>query len=267
MRNLSEIKSTIILKMLLIVIVVSLLAGSCSDRGNKTDKSDLIPEKELISILTEVHIADGLLLLPKTRSIYSERDSVLNYIDIIEGHGYTKETMDITMKYYFIRKPKKLIRIYDQVLEKLSAMESYYTKESEKTPFIFENLWTGNSFYYLPDPAGDDSLSFDMKLDKPGTYKLTFTVTLFPSDQSFNPHFTAYLCYPDSIETGKRTYLPSINYIKDGQPHTYVISQETHVNSFYYLKGWLYDCENYRDDLERHVRIENISLTFTLNVI
>ncbi|MCJ7446426.1 MAG: DUF4296 domain-containing protein [Bacteroidales bacterium] len=266
MRSRSEKNSNIILKILLSGIVVSLLACSCSDRSSKTDHNDLIPEKTLISILTEVHIADGLLFLPKIRSTYSERDSVANYVDIIERYGYSKETMDRTMRYYFIKKPKKLIRIYDRILDKLSEMETYFTKEEDNTRSLFEDQWTGNSSYYLPDPTGNESVSFDLKLDKPGTYTLTFTVTLFPSDQSFKPHFTAYLCHPDSIETGKRIYLPAINYIKDGYPHTYILSKEIDVNSFAHLKGWFYDYENCRDDWQKHVRIDNISLRFILNV-
>jgi len=267
MRNLPETRSIMILKVFLPVIIISLLAGACVDKGNKPDKRNLIPEKDLISILSDVHLADGLLLLPKIRSMYSEKDSVMNYIDIIEGHGYTKEAMDRTMKYYFLWKPKKLIRIYDRVLEKLSELDSYYTRESEKIPFIFENLWRGKSSYCLPDPAGNDSMSFDLKLDKPGTYKLTFTVTLFPTDLSVNPHFTAYLCHPDSVGTGVRTYLPAIDYIKDGQPHTYTISQDTQVNTYYHMKGWFYDCGNLKDEMMKNVRIENISLTFTLKII
>ena len=36
----------------IIMIMFSLLAGSCSSRKNKLDKKNLIPEKELVSILT-----------------------------------------------------------------------------------------------------------------------------------------------------------------------------------------------------------------------
>lgn len=266
MRSRSEKNSKIILKIFLPGIIVSLLAGSCSDRSDKTEYNDLIPEKTLVSILTEVHMADGLLFLPKIRSMYSERDSVENYIDIIEKYGYSKETMDRTMRYYFIRKPKKLIRIYDKILDKLSEMESYYAGKEAETRSLFEDQWKGKRSYSLPDPKGNESLSFDLKLDKPGTYTLTFTVTLFPSDQSIKPHFTAYLCHPDSIETGKRTYLPAIDYIKDGYPHTYIFSKEIDTKSFARLKGWFYDYENCRDDWQKHVRIDNISLKFILNV-
>ena len=66
--------------------------------------------------MTDIHLADGLLILPKIKTMYSSLDSITAYTQIIEKHGYTKEIMDKTMKYYFIKDPKKLNKIYDQVL-------------------------------------------------------------------------------------------------------------------------------------------------------
>ena len=88
----------------LILILVILLTNGCSNRKNKLDHNQMIPEKELISILTEVYIADGLLSIPKIHYMFSSLDSLSSYFQIIENHGYSKETMDKTMKYYFIKK-------------------------------------------------------------------------------------------------------------------------------------------------------------------
>ncbi|MBG0857943.1 MAG: DUF4296 domain-containing protein [Bacteroidales bacterium] len=262
--RINRIKS---LKIILSGIISLFLTLSCADRGDKPDRTDLIPDKALISILSDVYVADGLLTLPKIRSKFGQRDSVSNYTDIIEKHGYSKEAMDKTMKYYFLRKPRKLISIYDQVLERLSKLEAHYSEVLDNSQLPFENLWTGNPVYHLPDPAGNDSVSFELKLDKPAVYKLTFTVTVFPSDLSYKPCFTAYLCNPDSTETGTRIYLAPIHYIKDGQPHTYTVTRETKINSVFCMKGRLYDYANYPDSPGKHVRIENISFTYTLKVI
>jgi hypothetical protein len=90
-----------------------------------------------------------------------------------------------------------------------------------------------------------------------------FSVTLFPDDQSVNPRITAYSCHPDSIETGKRNYFETINYIKDGQPHTYTLIVSVPKNTTLHFKGWLYDFDNHPDEWEKHVSIENISITYT----
>ena len=84
--------------------------------------------------------------------MFSSLDSILSYIYIIENHGYSKEIMDKTMKYYFIKNPKKLIKIYDQVLGILSEMESLVEKEAVLTAVHIKNLWTGEEFYSFPDP-------------------------------------------------------------------------------------------------------------------
>lgn len=110
------------------MFISSLILFSCTEKNEKPDRSDIIPEKDLMSILTEIHIADGLLPNPKIRFWVLSVDSISVYHYIAEKHGYTKESFDKTMHYYFVRKPKRLIRIYDKILGKLSEMESLLEK-------------------------------------------------------------------------------------------------------------------------------------------
>jgi hypothetical protein len=252
---------------LFIIILFSLTAGSCSRRKNKLDHNELIPEKELVSILTDVHIADGLLSLPNIRYWFSSLDSLTAYNKIFEKHGYSKETMDKTMKYYYIKKPKRLIVIYDQVLGLLSEKESLLEKEILLAEGRIINRWTGKEFYCLPDLRETDSTRFDLTLNDPGLYTLTFFATLFPDDQSVNPRITVYSCHPDSIETGKRNYVKTMKYIKDGRPHTYSIIFRVLERRSFHLRGWLYDFDNIPDEWEKHVRIENISFTYTSEAV
>jgi Domain of unknown function (DUF4296) len=252
---------------LLILILFSLIAGSCSSRKNKLDHSNLIPENELVSILAEVHIADGFFTLPKLHSRISSLDSLSAYYYIIKKHGYSKETMDKTIKYYFIKNPKKLIKIYDQVLGILSEMESLVERESVQAEGRIENLWTGKEFYSFPGPSVTDSARFDITLKRTGIYTLAFSATLFPDDQSLNPRIYAYSCHPDSIESGKRMYIETINYIKDGQPHIYNLILKFPKNTTLHFRGWLYYFDNNPDEWQKHVRLEKISLTYTKAVV
>jgi Domain of unknown function (DUF4296) len=247
---------------LLLLILYSLIAGSCSSRKNKLDQSNLIPEKELVSVLTDLYLTDGLLNLPKIRNRFSSLDSSSSYIHVIEKHGYSKTTMDKTMKYYFIKNPRKLIKIYDQVLGKLSAMESIVEREALQVEGRKENLWKGKEFYLFPDPAGTDSARFDITLNKTGLYTLSFSAALFPDDQSVNPRITAYSCHPDSIETGNRKYIHTINYIKDGHLHYYSFIIKVPENATLHLRGCFYDFDNRPDEWKKHGRFINISLYF-----
>jgi hypothetical protein len=243
--------------------MISIITGSCSGRKNKLDSKNLIPEKELVSLLTDIHIADGLLILPNINSWTSSLDSISTYCQVIEKHGYTKEIMDRTMKYYFLKNPKKLNKIYDQVLGILSEMEARYDKEFGKEQTHYSNSWRGREFYSIPSVSGNDSTGFDINLTKSGFYTLTFTATLFPDDESINASATAYLSSPDSIDTGKRHYFKSSNYIKDGRSHNYSLTLPVPENTIRHLRGWFYDFENCSSGPEKHINIDNISLKYS----
>jgi len=247
----------------LILIIISIMMGSCSGRKNKLDKKNLIPEKDLVSILTDIYITDGLLNVPKIILRASSLDSITIYYQVIESHGFTKEAMDRTMKYYFIENPKRLNKIYDKVLGILSEMESRVDKEVALEQEHNMNQWPGKDFYSFPDRSGNDSTMFNMIIHRPGLYTLTFTATLFPDDQAVNPRLTIYLSSPDSIETGKRKYIKTVDYLKDGRPHTYIVNIPVPDKTFLHLRGWLYDFDNSSYNIEKHIKIENISLTIT----
>jgi len=240
-------------------LLLMLASGSC-----KSDEEiGLIPEKTFATILTEVHLSDGLLMLPEIRDRYYGRDTSANYTDIIESHGYTKEAMDRTLKYYFTEKPRRLIRIYDHAIGRLTEIETFLVEETEETLIRSGDLWKGKPIYYLFEEPESEKIYFDHIFYPQGAYTIQFSLIVYPSDQSFNPCFTAWTCHADSADTGKRNYFPSMKYIKDGQPHTYIMIFNHHGKSPVILKGWLYDSENFPAGVSRHAKIENISFLFT----
>jgi hypothetical protein len=244
-----------------VLIIFSILAFSCAGRKNKAVHKDIIPEKDLISILTDVHIADGLLALPKINYIYLSGDTLTSYIDIIEKHGYTKDQMDRTMRFYFIKRPKKLVKIYDKVLGTISEMESRVTKE---LPAFYANkevnVWPGKQFYSIPDFRGQDTAWFDFPVDFAGAYILKFSMTIFPDDQSAKPQSGVYFLHSDSTGYEKRIYFPPVNYIKDGRPHNYEITLKQDLPAPLRLRGWFVDQEDQAPFIERHIFVDNIDL-------
>ena len=245
----------------LILISISLITGSCSSRKNKLDKNSLIPEKELVSLLTDIHLANGLLNLSGINAWASHLDSISTYYRVIEKHGYTKEMMDRTMKFYFLNKPKKLNKIYDQVLGRLSAMESRVEIEAKIQQARASNMWRGKDFYSIPSPSGNDSTLFDIEFYNRGYYTFSFTVILFPDDESLNPGATIITAPSDGADTGNRQNIRSIYYIKDGRPHTYSLSIPV-LETLRHLKGSFYDFDNNPSNLNKHIFIENISISF-----
>ncbi|MDQ1332686.1 MAG: hypothetical protein QG576_721 [Bacteroidota bacterium] len=247
---------------ILTTLFIAIMSGACNNKGG-IDKGDLIPEKVFISILTDVYLADGLLSLSQINDRFSSKDSVTNYIEIIESYGYTKRSMDNTVKYYIVNKPKRFIRIYDQVLGHFSKMESLLIDEPDKTLVYEPNPFDVNYSHKLPDPEGSEKPGFDFVLTPPANYNLTFTVTVYPDDKSVNPCFTAFLCNADTTKIQRVEFLPLIKYQKNGLPYTHTISGRIEGNDTLILKGWFYDYENRPDIQGQHALIENISFSVT----
>lgn len=245
------------------IITISLLA-SCSGRKSKAVHRDTIPEPELVTILAELYMADGLLSLPNINYLYSDRDSLSTYFNVIEKHGYSKEIMDRTMRFYFMKRPKKLIKIYDKVLGRLSEMESRVDRELPY-PGAFEgNLWQGKTSYYFPDRTGSDTAWFETPLRYPGTFYLRFTLTIYPDDETTGPRAGIFFNTNDTTGNEKRTYVSTFPYLKDGRPHTYDVMIPLGGTVPVTLSGWFIDLENQSLFREYHYRVDNIILSRTM---
>jgi hypothetical protein len=227
----------------------------------------MIPEKEFVTILTELYMTDGLLSIPKITHLYSLSDTLAAHLDVFKMHGYTKENMDQTLMYYYIKKPKDLIKIYDQVLGTLSEMQSRYELEVTQMQTRLANLWKGESLYLLPEVSGKDSASFTFNAYSQGVYSLTFTATLAAVDESYKTRPVVYTCHPDSINTGKRHYIKTPVYLKDGLPHVYNLEITVQDKSNYYIRGWFYDSESCPDLSGENLSIEKIYLSFKSGLI
>jgi hypothetical protein len=236
---------------------------SCVNRKDKTEHNDLIPEKTFVSILTDIYIANGLITLPEIRHEFSARDSVLNFMDIIESYGYSYEKMNSTINYYFISKPKKLIRIYDHIIGKMSEMEAAMQNEIIKQGQEESRKTAKYNVYDFPDFDRTENPGTIIKISSSGIYMITLSVTLYPDDQSYNPHFSAWLVDADSIETGRKKWLPGIKYIKDGHPHQFIYTGRIEEKRPMVMKTILYEYENNITEWDRHAMIKILFSNFT----
>lgn len=243
--------------MLVLLIPVTLLY-SCKS-GNNNNK--LIPVKDLVSVLTELYVADGLLAFPPVRAQFYAKDTISNYIDIIKRYGYTKQRMDNTMRYYFEKNPKKLENIYDQVLTRLSEKQALLEKESPPVvPQAAYNLWEGPGFVAVPEKGIKDPAWFSIPIKDTGNYFLNFTATVYSDDQSINPKVTVFFWHTDSSKTEYRIPWPVVDLPKDGQPHNYAMSKRNADSTITHISGWLLDCDPKEGRWEKHAKIENIVL-------
>lgn len=246
-------------KILPFIALCLLFIPSCKSE----EKKGLIPLKTFSRIMYEVHLADGLLSSTVIRNRYYARDSVANYRDIAENHGYTKEALDKTIKYYFTHEPKKFIKIYDNTIATLTEMELRLEDEVASSPHMTGGMWKGKTAYHFSGLPDTTRISFDHIFHTPGVYSVKFTLTLHPADQSVNPRLTACICPADSLSDRETEYFSCPGYLKDGQRHTYdfpiLISGRLPV----LFRGKLLDFENNPGGHHRYGIVENISFTLT----
>lgn len=115
-----------------ILILLFLFLYSCTQHEQKFHKSELIPAKDLVQVLYDLHLADGLLSLSEVRNDYSDMDSLGQYVSILESYGYSLKQLNNTIEYYS-SDPETLDKIYEEVITQLTAMEmEILSSEQEK---------------------------------------------------------------------------------------------------------------------------------------
>lgn len=244
-----------------LMLTFAITAASCTGRKSKAEHKDIIPENDLVEILKDVHLTDGLLSMPGINYKYSFGDSISSYIDVVESHGYTKQQMDRTMRFYFVKRPKKLVKVYDKVLGSLSAMESMIDKEIPGFRSNAQNLWTGSDNYSEPDPYGKDPQPVDIPMVYLESYNLKYTITVFPDDKTYDPQLDLYLSHTDSSGNEKKVYFTTLPYLKDGHPHTYTINATNKLPPPVKLRGWFINREGTSPEREGSYTVGDILLS------
>ena len=242
-------------------VTLMLMIVSCGNTENKKPSRKMrIPDDRLAAILTDTYLTAGIMDLFAMRDTWAQRDSIQNYIDVIESHGYTYEQFETTMRYYFMRKPRKLSRIYDRVTGNLLELETELMTQQSAVKPSEKNLWPGKPDYRLPEEFTRDPVWFDIPVDKPGEYILKADIRVFEDDKSLNPRVTVYFSYRDSAGEEKRDYWQEIFLVKDGQIHNIQIKHTLDTIPDARLRGWLLNHDNQSGKWEKHARISNIRI-------
>ena len=109
-----------IFRLLVLCISLLLLLGCNSDREFK--RKHLLDKEEMVKVLVDIHLANGMQGSPEFYKISRVYDSVDVNSKIFEKYGIEKASFDSSIAYY-IRKPEVLIRIYDEVIMRLSQIQ------------------------------------------------------------------------------------------------------------------------------------------------
>jgi hypothetical protein len=248
---------------LLFVAAIAMLTACGPENADKPPRKMLIPEDKLVAILTDSYLTSGMLDVPGIRETWGQRDSILNYIDVIESYGYTYEQFQATMRYYFADKPKNLAGIYDRVTGNLLELEAKVQNESKIADSIpGKNLWTGKKAYKYPEDIDRDPIWFDIPVETPGEYIFRADILVFKDDGSLDPRVTVYFSTVDSLGVDVRDDWEEVRLEKNGRVKTIELRKVLNAAGNTHIKGWLMNHTNQAGDWHKHALITNISLTF-----
>ena len=237
-----------------ILILTLLMFVSCSG-----DKKYVIPERKMVPLLVDIHIADEMGTSRYELDPELELDSANVYGWVFRKHGITKAEFDSSMSYY-AGKPGILNDIYGKVIASLSKMEVELAKaereESQRT-VIFED----RTIYRLPSAGNTNKIPFNVKLTGPGDYNLDARILIQRDDHSVNPHITAYYWYDDGTDTGVRDYFRPVRLKKTDRPNIYSVSKTLTDPKFTNLRGHILDHDNADTNFIKHAVVMEISVS------
>lgn len=229
------------------------MISSCS-----REKKDIIPERKMAPILVDIHIADEIVTSRHSLDPDIVYDSAKTYGWIFKKYGITKAVFDSSMAYYSDR-PDALNKIYNRVIASISKMEAELAKlelEDSQREVIFKD----NAVHRLPLEDSTGKIPFDVPLTGPGDYKLNAKLLIQRTDQSVNPHITAYYWYDDGTEAGVRDYFRPVPLKKSDRPVVYSASKKLTNPKFTHLRGYILDHDNADSSFVKRAVVMEISV-------
>jgi len=231
-------------------------------------KSYLIPERDMVKILTKIYLTDGVINTPPNNLLYGH-DSIDYYEPILKSYGYTTAQFDSSVKYYS-KKTEKFDIILDKVVMELTRMRDKVAEVSTTnipkadSASISDNLWPHKTRWNMAiDYSANPSLGFDIPVAGLGDYAISFDAQFFPDDEGIDVRHYIFFYYDDQTPVGVRENSVFSTYIKDGEVHNYQYTLTLTNPQITHLKGWLYDCGNPNTTFKRNAIISNLKVTFT----
>jgi uncharacterized protein DUF4296 len=111
----------------LVFIFIGIFVSQCGNKANNSPEN-IIPKGKMIELLTDIHIFDAVMSEKKYNTKKHEYQIEGYYSYLYEKHGYTRAQIDSSISFYS-RDPEEYSKMYDDVLEKLSTIQSYYEKK------------------------------------------------------------------------------------------------------------------------------------------
>lgn len=228
----------------------------------------IIPEKDMVKILTKIYITDGITFTSSQSTLYGH-DSLAYYEPIIQSFGYTIDQFDSSVKYYS-KKTEKFDIIFDKVVLELTRLQDKEKGQVENEPSSLDssdpngNLWPLKAQWDMAiDHTTNPFLGFDIPVQGLGDYTFSFDAQVFPDDEAVNARHYIFFYFDDGTPVGARENSVLTPYIKDGKVHSYSYTFTLKNLKITHLKGWLYDHGSTDNTLKRHAIFSNFKVIYT----
>jgi hypothetical protein len=112
-------------KIVVLLIMTSVISCAKSDKVPE----HVIPKEDMINIIRDIHLTDGILTISNVRRDLAREDTTNYYDAIFETYGYDRSDFDTSI-YYYSREINKFDEIYKEVLNQLSEMETLLKEDN-----------------------------------------------------------------------------------------------------------------------------------------
>jgi len=119
-----------------VIFLLALIMFSCNNAKKTPDY--VIPHQDMVNIIVNMHITDGLLNINKVRRNLVKKDSLNFYDAVFKSFGYTRSDFDTSI-FYYSNHISEYDKIYEEVLNKLSEMQTQLKEESANVSEISKN--------------------------------------------------------------------------------------------------------------------------------
>ncbi|RPH32755.1 MAG: DUF4296 domain-containing protein [Bacteroidales bacterium] len=225
----------------------------------------VIPEKDMVSILTKIQIIDASVQSFRLREAYFNKDTIDYYSRTIQSYGYTEEQFDSSLSFY-TKRPKEFDAIYDKVIIELSKLETKFTAENKNiidsiAKDTLKNLWNLRTSYHIPDDGSRSKIDFMIPVNGLGVYTISADVLIHDDDATVNPSMEAYFYFDDKSKDGRKSGITTKSYSRVKDTLTYSMQLELKNSLVTHLKGSLYNHSNADTNFTKHATIMNIKIS------
>ncbi len=104
----------------LLLIFLSVILTNCTN--DKTDLNNSLHRDTMVQIIAEMHLADAILISPKTQQSPKKINSQNLYFDILKKHNITNKIFEDNLKNLSVD-TIQFKTVYEDVIKKLSIMQ------------------------------------------------------------------------------------------------------------------------------------------------